>query len=74
MVIGRWRRDRVQRHVDYFNQQFSFITQAFLEWASLTLMEHRLLSRDNIISPADDAPAAVEPLNVTVIDVFCEYT
>jgi hypothetical protein len=59
--------------VDYFNQQFPFITEAFLEWASLTSMERRPLSRDEIISPIDDAPAAVEPLNVTVIDIFCEY-
>jgi hypothetical protein len=70
---GRRRRDRVQRRVDYFNQQFPFITEAFLEWASLTSMERRPLSRDEIISPIDDAPAAVEPLNVTVIDIFCEY-
>jgi hypothetical protein len=69
---GQQRRDRVQRRTDYFNQQLSFIIQAFLEWDSLTSMERRPLSGDELISSTDDAPTGVEPLDVMVVDIFCE--
>jgi hypothetical protein len=73
---GRRRQDRTQRCTDYFNQQLPFITTAFLEWDSLTPMERRPLCGDDVVLPvpsADDPPTAVGPLNVMVVDIFCEY-